>query len=350
MGLGLDDLTCHRDQPRVSAPGGFPGPRGPPVYQAPQALVRVPGAHPLDSAAGDAEFIGLGLGALCHGPCLWVVPRTRRRARLRVRRQAGLDLHHMAFPVTRGGEDLLRQAVQQPERLDPGNRVAAGHPAGCWSRACAPPAARSTPSTRCRSPATGTGTRSRAANPTTATHSSWPTCCAPTCTRTGRCPPTLSWPRPSRCWPAPSKNAVWDRTTAHNKLRSHLREYYPGFLAAFPARAGILRPEARTILAAAPTPAAAATLTLTQLRALLRKAGRSRGIDTEAARLRDAFRVPQMRQLPLVEHAIGRQTLACSASSTPPAPPQPTSSTPPPSLLTCTRTPGSSPASQGSAH
>jgi hypothetical protein len=44
-------------------------------------------------------------------------------------------------------------------------------------------------------------------------------------------------------------DAVWDRTTAHNKLRSHLREYFPGFLAAFPARAGILRPEARTILA-----------------------------------------------------------------------------------------------------
>ena len=42
-------------------------------------------------------------------------------------------------------------------------------------------------------------------NPTTATHSSWPACCAPTCTRTGRCPPTPSSPRPSRCWPAPSK-------------------------------------------------------------------------------------------------------------------------------------------------
>ena len=51
------------------------------------------------------------------------------------------------------------------------------------------------------------------------------------------------------------QDAVWDRTTAHNKLRSHLREYYPGFLAAFAAaRGGIMRPEARTILAAAPTP------------------------------------------------------------------------------------------------
>ena len=107
------------------------------------------------------------------------------------------------------------------------------------------------------------------------------------------------------------QNAVWDRTTAHNRLRSHLREYFPGFLAAYDgARGGITRPEARAVLAAAPTPADAAKLTLTQLRGLLKKAGRSRGLDTEAARLRGAFRTPQMRQPPLVEHAMGRQALA----------------------------------------
>ena len=107
------------------------------------------------------------------------------------------------------------------------------------------------------------------------------------------------------------QDAVWDRVTAHNKLRSHLREYYPGFLAAFAAaKGGIMRPEARAILAAAPTPATAARLTLAQLRALLRKAGRSRGIDAEAARLREAFRQEQMRQPPLVEQAMGRQALA----------------------------------------
>jgi transposase len=107
------------------------------------------------------------------------------------------------------------------------------------------------------------------------------------------------------------QDAVWDRTTAHNKLRSHLREYYPAFLAAFaPLKGGIMRPEARTVLAAAPTPADAARLTLPQLRGLLRKAGRSRGIDAGAARLRDAFRAGQMRQLPLVEQAMGRQALA----------------------------------------
>jgi hypothetical protein len=51
---------------------------------------------------------------------------------------------------------------------------------------------------------------------------------------------------------------------------------------------------------------------------------------------------------------LGRTFVAwpwpCSASSTPPAPRPMTSSAPRSSLLTCTRTPGSSPASQGSAH
>ena len=107
------------------------------------------------------------------------------------------------------------------------------------------------------------------------------------------------------------QDAVWDRTQAHNRLRSHLREYYPGFLAAFgPLKGGIMRPDARAVLAAAPTPADAAALTAAQLRAALKKAGRSRGIEAEAARLRQAFRAGQMRQLPLVEQAMGRQALA----------------------------------------
>jgi transposase len=107
------------------------------------------------------------------------------------------------------------------------------------------------------------------------------------------------------------QDAVWDRTQAHNRLRSHLREYYPGFLAAFgAARGGIMRPEARAVLAVAPTPADAARLTAAQLRAALKKAGRSRGIEAETTRLREAFRRPQMRHPPLVEHAMGRQALA----------------------------------------
>jgi transposase len=107
------------------------------------------------------------------------------------------------------------------------------------------------------------------------------------------------------------QDAVWDRTCAHNKLRSLLREYYPAILAAFAdKRDGLLRPEARAVLAAAPTPATGAALTKPQMRAALKRAGRQRGIDTEVARIQAALRAPQVRQLPMVENAFGRQALA----------------------------------------
>ncbi|MFG2857353.1 IS110 family transposase [Streptomyces mirabilis] len=107
------------------------------------------------------------------------------------------------------------------------------------------------------------------------------------------------------------QDAVWNRTQAGNKLRSHLREYFPGFLAACQhTREGLCLPIARVVLAAAPTPAHAAKLTRAQLRSLLKKADRQRGIEAEADRLREAFQITQMRQLPKVEQAMGHQTLA----------------------------------------
>ena len=107
------------------------------------------------------------------------------------------------------------------------------------------------------------------------------------------------------------QDAVWERTCAHNKLRSLLREYYPAILAAFASkRGGILRPEARAILAAAPTPRAAAQLTTAQLRKLLGQAGRQRGITAEAARLQTVLRAQYLHHPPLVEHAFGKQALA----------------------------------------
>ena len=143
------------------------------------------------------------------------------------------------------------------------------------------------------------------------------------------------------------QDAVWERVHAQNKLRSHLREYFPGFLAAFgSARGGITRPEARAVLAAAPTPADAARLTKARLAGLLREAGRQRGIEAEAARLHAAFGQEQMRQLPLVEQAMAARPWPCCGNWTPPATPRTTSSRPRPRLLASTRTPGSSPASQ----
>jgi transposase len=107
------------------------------------------------------------------------------------------------------------------------------------------------------------------------------------------------------------QDAVWERTCAHNKLRSLLREYYPGLLAAFTdKRGGLLRPEARALLATAPTPTAAAKLTTTQLRRLLGQAGRKRGIDTEAQRLQAVLRAQYLHHPQLVEDAFGAQARA----------------------------------------
>jgi transposase len=107
------------------------------------------------------------------------------------------------------------------------------------------------------------------------------------------------------------QDAVWHRTGTHNQLRSLLREYYPAILDAFTdKRGGLLRPEARALLAAAPTPHAAARLSTSQLRAVLKRAGLHRGIDAEAARLRQVLRADYLHHAPLVEEAYGHQALA----------------------------------------
>ncbi|MEY9934567.1 soluble lytic murein transglycosylase-like protein [Catenulispora sp. GP43] len=119
--------------------------------------------------------------------------------------------------------------------------------------------------------------------------------------RTGHCRPTANSPRPSRVLARAQQDAVWDRTQAGNKLRSHLREYFPAFLLAFDEPAKFTAAVVRAVLAAAPTPASAARLTIARLRILLSKAGRQRGIDKDAARILDALRSPQMRLTNQVE-------------------------------------------------
>ncbi|MFF2080558.1 IS110 family transposase [Kitasatospora sp. NPDC058162] len=107
------------------------------------------------------------------------------------------------------------------------------------------------------------------------------------------------------------QDAVWNRQQLGNQIRSLLREYYPAALEAFQSKAGgLARPDARAVLAAAPTPARAAKLTLPQLRAALKRAGRSRGIDAEAERLRCIFRAEYARHPDAVEDAFGHQLAA----------------------------------------
>lgn len=107
------------------------------------------------------------------------------------------------------------------------------------------------------------------------------------------------------------QDAVWSRQQIVNQTRSLLREYYPAALEAFQHRpGGLARPDARTTLALAPTSARAARLTLAQLRSALKRAGRQRGIDAEAIRLREIFRAEYAHHPAPVEDAFGIQLQA----------------------------------------
>ncbi|MEU0589832.1 IS110 family transposase [Streptomyces sp. NPDC006132] len=107
------------------------------------------------------------------------------------------------------------------------------------------------------------------------------------------------------------QDAVWSRQQVANQVRSLLREYYPAALHAFQGKeGGLTRADARVILTLAPTPAKAARLTLAQIRAALKRSGRTRAFDTEAERLRSVFRAEYAHHLPAVEDAFGQQLLA----------------------------------------
>ncbi|MER6442347.1 transposase [Streptomyces sp. NPDC001185] len=107
------------------------------------------------------------------------------------------------------------------------------------------------------------------------------------------------------------QDAVWDQTQAHNRLRSHLREYYPAIPEAFAGkRERLLAREARAVLAIAATLAAAVRPTHNRLKSAIKCSGRRRRIEAEAGRLLAVFHQAQLHQPPLVEEAMRRQTLA----------------------------------------
>ncbi len=108
------------------------------------------------------------------------------------------------------------------------------------------------------------------------------------------------------------QDAVWARQQIGNQIRDLLNDFYPAAIVAFAElpSGGLARADARTILAAAPTPAQAATLTPARLRRLLVKAGRRRDLDRDVARLREVFTDTYLHQPPQVETAMGIQLAA----------------------------------------
>jgi transposase len=108
------------------------------------------------------------------------------------------------------------------------------------------------------------------------------------------------------------QDAVWARQQIGNQIRDLLKDFYPAAVAAFAElpSGGLARADARTILAAAPTPSQAAKLTPARLRRLLVKAGRRRNLDRDIERLRQVFTDTYLHQPPVVENAMGIQLTA----------------------------------------
>jgi transposase len=108
------------------------------------------------------------------------------------------------------------------------------------------------------------------------------------------------------------QDAVWARQQIGNQIRDLLNDFYPAAIVAFAElpSGGLARADARTILAAAPTPAQAAKLTPARLRRLLIGAGRRRELDRDVDRLRAVFTDTYLHQPPAVENAMGIQLTA----------------------------------------
>jgi transposase len=89
---------------------------------------------------------------------------------------------------------------------------------------------------------------------------------------------------------------IWTRRRQANVLRSTLRQFYPGALAAFGD--DLTDRDTLAVLAAAPSPTKGAGLSTARIAAVLRRAGRKRYIETTAARIQAALRTEQLGLAP----------------------------------------------------
>jgi transposase len=106
------------------------------------------------------------------------------------------------------------------------------------------------------------------------------------------------------------QNLIWTRGRQTDALRSALREYYPGALAAFE---DLHHPDTLAILAAAPDPARGRRLSQARIVSLLRRGGRQRNLERRAGEIRTALQAPQLEAPPLVAEAQAANTTALAA-------------------------------------
>jgi Transposase/Transposase IS116/IS110/IS902 family len=104
------------------------------------------------------------------------------------------------------------------------------------------------------------------------------------------------------------QSAIWSRQRETSALRSALKDYYPGALAAFGT--DLHEGDAVEVLAVAPTPALGSQLSLAKITSALRRGGRARNLERTAKRIQSALREEQLRERPQVELAYGTITSA----------------------------------------
>jgi hypothetical protein len=85
---------------------------------------------------------------------------------------------------------------------------------------------------------------------------------------------------------------IWARQRHVNALRSALREFHPGALAALGAQ--LAEPEALAVLELAPTPELGRQLTRAAVRRALVQAGRRRNLQARVVAVHDALAAPQL--------------------------------------------------------
>jgi len=88
------------------------------------------------------------------------------------------------------------------------------------------------------------------------------------------------------------QSAIWSRQRQLNSLRSALREYYPGALAAFGT--DLASNDAVSVLAIAPTPELGRQLSQSKIASALRRGGRQRNSQARAAEIQAALRSDQL--------------------------------------------------------
>ena len=98
------------------------------------------------------------------------------------------------------------------------------------------------------------------------------------------------------------QNLIWARVRHTNQMRNALRDYYPAALETFD---DLANRDTVAVLGRAPTPTQGTRLTIPQIRAALKAAGRKRNLDAAARRIQKGLRTRQLAAPGRIADAYG---------------------------------------------